>query len=322
MVSLRALESRDCETLLSWIPSSDALFQWSGPWDFRWPLDLRQLRRDLAAAAEHRRLFAAVGSRDGALVGHVMLSIQPEHRLGVVGRVLIDPARRGEGLGVALMREIVRVGFDEYRLHRLQLGVYDFNTAAIACYERVGFVIEGRLRDSTRGSTGYWNGYLMAQIESEFWARIVPEPDGILIRPARFADAPALAHLLTELGYRQGADQASAQLATWAGDPGGTVLVAESDGSPAGVIAAHAIPYLERPGSFVRVVALSVDPERRRSGVSRRLLAAVEAWANELGCSDVEVTSSRAREDARAFYEAAGFIDLCDGAARFKRPLA
>ena len=38
MVTLRSLEPDDCDVLESWITSADALFQWSGPWDFRWPL--------------------------------------------------------------------------------------------------------------------------------------------------------------------------------------------------------------------------------------------------------------------------------------------
>lgn len=318
---LRALALADCETLLSWIPSADALFQWSGPWDFRWPLDRLQLERDVSRAGDHRRRYVAVSASD-ELVGHAMLSIQPEHGLGVIGRVLIDPARRGEGLGNALMYEIVRVGFDELGLHRLQLGVYDFNLGAIACYERAGFVIEGRLRDSTRGSTGYWSGYLMALLEPEYRTHGEPEPGGVVVRRARFADAPALARLLTELGYPQEAEQAQTQLAAWAGDPRGTVLIAECDGSPAGLVAAYATRRMERPGSFARVVALAVDPARRRAGLGRRLLTAVESWGAELGCHDIEITSSRHRKDAHAFYRSLGFVDQCDGSARFRRPLA
>jgi RimJ/RimL family protein N-acetyltransferase len=321
---LRPLALEDCETLLSWIGSADALFQWSGPWDFRWPLDRLQLRRDLERAGDRRRLFAAVEPHGGELVGHAMLTVQPEHRLGLIGRVLIDPARRGEGLGTELMNAVVRVGFDELGLHRLQLGVYDFNLGAIACYERAGFAIEGRMRDSTRGSTGYWSSYLMALLEPEYRVHADPEPGGALVRRAQFADAPALAWLLTELGYPQHAEQTHAQLAAWAGDPRGTVLVAEPDespGSPAGFAAAYATRHMERPGSFARVVALAVDPARQRSGLGRRLLTAVEAWAAELGCRDIEITSSRQRDDAQAFYRALGFVDLCDRSARFKRPL-
>lgn len=142
------------------------------------------------------------------------------------------------------------------------------------------------------------------------------------MRAARFADAPAIARLLTELGYPQEPDAAESQLTAWAGDPRGVVLVAELDGSPAGVIGAHIIPYLERPGSFARVVALAVASEHRRAGIGRQLLAAVEAWAAELGCREVEITSSRRRDDAHAFYESLGFVDQCDRSARFKRPLS
>jgi RimJ/RimL family protein N-acetyltransferase len=317
---LRAVALADCETLLSWIPSADALFQWSGPWDFRWPLDRLQLRRDLDRGGDQRRRYVAVEASDD-LIGHAMLTVQPEHGLGVIGRVLIDPARRGKGLGGALMQEVVRIGFDELGLHRLQLGVYDFNLGAIACYERAGFVIEGRMRDSTRGSTGYWSGYLMALLEPEYRAHGNPAAGGVRVRPARFADAPALARLLTELGYPQEAEQAQAQLAAWAGDPRGTVLIAEFDGSPVGVVAAYATRRVERPGSFARVVALAVDPARRRSGLGRQLLTAVEAWATELGCHDIEITSSRHRAAAHAFYRSLGFVDQCDRSARFRRPL-
>jgi RimJ/RimL family protein N-acetyltransferase len=326
MLTLRALETEDCDVLESWITSADALFQWSGPWDFRWPLDRGRLRRDLAGAGagERRRLLAAVDDGSGMLVGHAMLTIQPEHRLGVIGRVLIDPARRGRGLGVALMHEVVRVAFERLGLHRLQLAVYDFNVAAIAAYERAGFVIEGRFRDSTLGSGGYGNSYVMALLEDEYRPPST-EPRSVgryVVRPAGVADAATVAGLLTELGYPQDAQQAATKLAEWASDPRGTVLVAELDGNPTGVIAAHAVPYLERPGSFVRVVALVVDPGHRRGGVGRRLLGAVEAWAAGLACRDIEVTSRRTRGDALAFYGAVGFADLGERSARFKRPLS
>jgi len=318
---MRALERRDCETLLTWIPSADAMFQWSGPWDFTWPLGAEQLVRDLEAASDRRRVLAAVDEDSGEMVGHVMLTIWPPHSFAVVGRVLIDPGRRGGGLGTALMREVVRIGFDELGLHRLQLAVYDFNTPAIACYQRAGFVIEGWFRDSLKASDGYWNAYVMAMLEDDYRAARSRRSGALVIRPARFTDAGEMAHLLTELGYPQDAEAARAQLGLWAGDPRGTVLVAELGGSPAGVIAAHVIPHFGRAGSFVRVLALAVDSTSRRAGVGRRLLAAVEEWAAGLGCRDIELTSRRTREDAHAFYQALGFEDVSGRSALFRRSL-
>lgn len=145
----------------------------------------------------------------------------------------------------------------------------------------------------------------MALLEDAYRHRDTGERGGVIVRAARLADAPALAHLLTELGYPQNAEAARSQLSTWAGDPRGIVLLAQSGGLPAGVIAAQAISCLERPGAFARVVAL-----------------AVEAWAAEVGCRDVEITSSRRRDSAHAFYEALGFADQCERSARYKRPLS
>ncbi len=105
----------------------------------------------------------------------------------------------------------------------------------------------------------------------------------------------------------------------WAAEPQGEVLVAEADGAPAGFAAVHRVPYFERPGAFARIIALSVDAEHRRTGVGRRLMAAVECWALAHGCVDVEVTSLRSRDAAHRFYTALGYEDRCADSGRFRR---
>lgn len=320
-MSLRALTADHCERLVGWIESQDALYQWSGPWDFSWPLDAGQLTRDREVAGDSRLLLAAIDAA-GELVGHAKLDVCAHHGLGLIGRVLIAPEHRGRGLGNAMMRELVRYGFDELGLHRLQLAVYTFNAAAIAAYESAGFVAEGELRDSTRGSTGYWNGLLMAILESDRRPAVAAAPDGGGIRAARLSDRRQLARLLTELGYPQDESRLTERLAAWTGRASGAVLVAELDGSVAGVIAVHKVPYFERAGAFGRIVALSVDGRQRRSGIGRRLVDAAEAWAAAHGCVDVEVSSRRDRHDAHAFYAALGYEDQDRRSGRFKRALA
>ncbi len=167
----------------------------------------------------------------------------------------------------------------------------------------------------------YWSAYVMGLLEGDHRGRAARPENGLVIRPARDADAAALAHLLTELGYPQDAEQARDQLGLWAGDPRGIVLIADLDQAPAGVIAAHVIPHFGSAGLFVRVLALAVDSGSRRAGIGRRLLGAVEEWAAELGAHEIEITSLRSREDAHAFYAALGFEDRCSRAARFTRPL-
>jgi RimJ/RimL family protein N-acetyltransferase len=317
-LALRALEPADCDRLLTWIDSADALWQWSGARSFAWPLDRGQLLRDLATRAGSGGLLAGI-DESGEMVGHVLIEAQDHHGLGHIGRVAVSPDRRGDGLGTALMRATVHHAFVELGLHRLQLMVYTFNAPAIATYRAVGFAVEGLARDSTLGSDGRWDGVMMSLLEPDY-RRPAVYGDGIRIAGPR--DADRIAALLTQLGYAHDRDQASAQLLAWAAEPQGEVLVAVAGAAAAGFAAVHRVPYFERPGAFARVVALSVDAGRRRTGVGRRLMAAVERWALARGCTAVEVTSLRSRDTAHRFYAALGYEDRSAESGRFRRALA
>jgi hypothetical protein len=70
----------------------------------------------------------------------------------------------------------------------------------------------------------------------------------ISIRDARLADASGVASLLTQLGYRSGSDEAGERLAEWRESPLSRVIVAADGRRVAGVLAIHAIPFLEHAG--------------------------------------------------------------------------
>ncbi|GET35556.1 putative acetyltransferase [Microseira wollei NIES-4236] len=77
---------------------------------------------------------------------------------------------RGQGIGTEMVRKTLAIGFDRLDLHRISIGVFDFNKEAIACYEKVGFVKEGYLRESWRVGDEYWSIYIMSMLESEWKA--------------------------------------------------------------------------------------------------------------------------------------------------------
>jgi RimJ/RimL family protein N-acetyltransferase len=73
---------------------------------------------------------------------------------------------------------VAQVGFEQLRLHRIDLVVFDFNTSAIACYERAGFVKEGYLREARRFGEEYWSLVQMSILETEWAARVAPGRGG------------------------------------------------------------------------------------------------------------------------------------------------
>lgn len=55
----------------------------------------------------------------------------------------------------------MKIGFEELNYNTISLGVFDFNRAAIACYENVGFKKVKLIEKAREVSTGYWNLYEM-----------------------------------------------------------------------------------------------------------------------------------------------------------------
>jgi RimJ/RimL family protein N-acetyltransferase len=63
---------------------------------------------------------------------------------------------------------LLRVAFEELSLHRVALNVFDFNQAAIRCYQRAGFLIEGVSRQTCRVGNDYWDACVMSILEHEY----------------------------------------------------------------------------------------------------------------------------------------------------------
>jgi RimJ/RimL family protein N-acetyltransferase len=168
---LRPFDRSDFARLLGWIESPDFLYQWAGPL-FTYPLDEAQLDRYLLLAAGDpptRRIYTALEGAEA--VGHIELSqIDRRHYSATLSRVMVAPAQRGQGFGRAMVRLALGIAFDELRLHRVELFVFDFNLPAIACYERAGLSREGLLRDARRVGEEYWSVVQMSMLESEWRA--------------------------------------------------------------------------------------------------------------------------------------------------------
>jgi len=173
-VELKPFERSHFDRLIGWVPSPAFLLQWAGPL-FTYPLDAPQLERYLADSrgeAPTRLIFTAMEVETGTALGHIELSkIDRRNHSASLSRVLIgDASKRGKGTGVEMVRRALEVGFDRLSLHRIDLVVFDFNAAAIACYERAGFVKEGRLREARRFGDAYWTLIQMSILAPEWRA--------------------------------------------------------------------------------------------------------------------------------------------------------
>jgi RimJ/RimL family protein N-acetyltransferase len=81
---------------------------------------------------------------------------------------IFDPAMRGKGIGTFAVRTMCAVAFEEVKTHRVELGVYPDNAAAIRVYEKCGFKREALLRSYIHHE-GTWRELLwMSMLRSEW----------------------------------------------------------------------------------------------------------------------------------------------------------
>ncbi len=169
MIELQPFERSDFRQLIEWVPSAEFSMQWAG-FNFIYPLDEPQLEAYLQYAEKNpsrRRIWKVVEA--DTVIGHIELnSIYDHDRKADLCRVLIGPKWRGKGFGKQMVMKVLEYGFEVLGLHRIQLGVYDFNTPAIRCYEACGFVKEGLQRECRRMGDGWWNNYEMSILEHEW----------------------------------------------------------------------------------------------------------------------------------------------------------
>jgi RimJ/RimL family protein N-acetyltransferase len=177
-IRLEPFSEAEFDRLIAWSPTAEFLLQWAGA-RFTFPLDRAQLEEYLVSSRQSpldMMSFRAVDAASGEVIGHTELSsIDHRQRSARLSRVLVEPEHLcGKGIGRRLIEATLRVAFRELRLHRVELFVFDFNRAAIACHERAGFRHEGILREARKLGEAYWNVRVLSILEHEWPAESEP----------------------------------------------------------------------------------------------------------------------------------------------------
>ena len=76
---------------------------------------------------------------DGTVEGFFCYSLNQDTQEGMLKYVMVDPARRGRGLGREMIRHAVQYAFDVTGADAVHLMVFSANERARKCYESVGF---------------------------------------------------------------------------------------------------------------------------------------------------------------------------------------
>jgi RimJ/RimL family protein N-acetyltransferase len=109
---------------------------------------------------------------DDKFIGFVAFDgINWQHGDTFIGIGIGDPAYRGNGYGTDALRVMLRYGFSELNLQRIQLNVFSYNERAIRSYLKTGFVVEGRMRGMLLRDGRRWDFVYMSVLRDE-WMKI------------------------------------------------------------------------------------------------------------------------------------------------------
>jgi GNAT superfamily N-acetyltransferase len=151
------------------------------------------------------------------------------------------------------------------------------------------------------------------------------EQQPVRIRPARREDVPAIVRMLADDPLGRTRERYADPLpreywSAWeaiAADPNQLLIVAEVEGTTAGVLQLTFIPGLTRLGSWRALVeGVRIDRARRGAGLGEVMLTWATDEAKRRGCRLIQLTTDKQRPDAHRFYERLGFVASHEGMKR------
>ena len=136
-----------------------------------------------ANAEETRQYLTYVGQRyrTGDFYDWAVVDQESGHMIGTCGFTsfncpsdsaevgyVLNPAYQGRGLATEAVRRVIRFGFEELELHRIEAHFMEGNDASRRLMERVGMTFEGFARESMKIKGKYCTVGTCAVLRGEF----------------------------------------------------------------------------------------------------------------------------------------------------------
>ena len=162
-ISLRALNENDSIKILEWVNKPE-LKKMTGT---VYPISELEHKNWFENKVTHNneKIFGIELNSEKKLIGIVGLkNINYINSNAELYIYIGDNSYIGKGLGRDSLTTIVKFSFEEMNLHKIYLEVFSYNENAKLLYEKVGFEIEGILKESLFKNGRYYDKILMGII--------------------------------------------------------------------------------------------------------------------------------------------------------------
>lgn len=132
MFANRPVKEEDLDTICRFPSNEKELFFMFPASDY--PLTKEQLRIAIA-----KRYESTVILLDNRVAGFANFYLLQPGEVCHIGNVIIDPSLRGRGAGAYLLRTMIGIARDKYRIPRIVLVCHHNNLPALLLYTKLGF---------------------------------------------------------------------------------------------------------------------------------------------------------------------------------------
>ena len=167
MIRLDKFDKDFYSELISWIDTAEELMQFAGP-AFIFPLTEAQL--EISQSDKNRHSFRVVNDLTNLAIGHSEIYVT-ENSAWLSRIIIANINYRGKGIGQQIVRLLLDSAFFNLGKEKVELNVFDWNIAAIKCYEKVGFSINSNKSKERMVNDKIWTAINMS-IDKKKWKEI------------------------------------------------------------------------------------------------------------------------------------------------------
>lgn len=164
---LRRLKEEDAPYMLEWMKDSNIQK------NFRFPIEKTSIdevmgfiRSAEIQLIDGKSIHYAIADDNDEYMGTISLKDVSLKDGNAEYAISLRKCAQGKGIGTAATREIMKLAFESFGLHRVYLNVLSDNVRAISLYERFGFVYEGEFKEHL---------YLRGEYKSLKWYAMLKE---------------------------------------------------------------------------------------------------------------------------------------------------
>ncbi len=158
MLSLHKYTPCDAQVITKWLKNEYAFRQWSADRYDRYPITADDMNNYYSQYSDDElyKLTAVAGDE---VIGHLTIRFTDDaKKIARLGFVIVDDTKRGNGYGKQLVSSALKYTFDELKVDKVTLGVFENSIPAIHCYLSCGFkTVEKELTESYQCMGETWN---------------------------------------------------------------------------------------------------------------------------------------------------------------------